>query len=126
MKVLNTQIKLKKLNIANNNLKGNFKMNPIYTKLIEKVEDNVYELTLNFSVLNSKDNPFPIDFNASVVGTFTFDSNSDEVKVERFMNLPAVQIIFPHLRAVVSSVTASSYMQPLLLPLSDVTKFVNL
>ena len=126
MKVLNTQIKLKKLNIANNNLKGNFKMNPIYTKLIEKIEDNVYELTLNFSVLNSKDSPFPIDFNASVVGTFTFDSNSDEVKVERFMNLPAVQIIFPHLRAVVSSVTASSYMQPLLLPLSDVTKFVNL
>ncbi|MFA5693144.1 MAG: protein-export chaperone SecB [Acholeplasmataceae bacterium] len=126
MKVLNTQIKLKKLNVTNNNLKGNFKMNPIYTKLIEKIEDNVYELTLNFSVLNSKDNPFPIDFNVSVVGTFTFDSKSDEVKVERFMNLPAVQIIFPHLRAVVSSVTASSYMQPLLLPLSDVTKFVNL
>jgi len=126
MKVLNTQIRLKKLSINSNDLKGNFKMNPIYTKSIEKKEDFLYELTLNFSVLNSKEHPFPLDFICSVVGTFTFDKKSDEIKMEQFMNIPAVQIIFPHLRSIVSSVTASSYMQPLLLPLSDVTKFTTI
>lgn len=126
MKVINTQIKLKKLTIVNNNLQGNFKMNPIYTKSIEKVNDFSYNLTLNFSVLNSKEYPFPIDLNTSIIGVFNFDEKSDEIKMEKFMSTAAVQILFPHLRTIISSVTASSYMQPLLLSLTDVAKFITI
>lgn len=126
MKVINTQIKLKKLSIVNNNLQGNFKMNPIYTKSIEKVNDFSYNLTLNFSVLNSKEYPFPIDLNTSIIGVFNFDEKSDEIKMEKFMSTAAVQILFPHLRTIISSVTASSYMQPLLLSLTDVAKFITI
>ncbi len=126
MKVINTQIKLKKLSIVNNNLQGNFNMNPIYTKSIEKVNDFSYNLTLNFSVLNSKEYPFPIDLNTSIIGVFNFDEKSDEIKMEKFMSTAAVQILFPHLRTIISSVTASSYMQPLLLSLTDVAKFITI
>ncbi len=126
MKVINTQIKLKKLSIVNNNLQGNFKMNPIYTKSIEKVNNFSYNLTLNFSVLNSKEYPFPIDLNTSIIGVFNFDEKSDEIKMEKFMSTAAVQILFPHLRTIISSVTASSYMQPLLLSLTDVAKFITI
>jgi len=125
MKVVNTSIQTKKIHIQNHNLKGNFKMLPIYTKQIEKNEDNVYTLTLMFSVLNTPENPFPIDITAHLAATFTFSKDSSEDQIENFLQLPAVQIIYPHLRSLVSSVTASAYLQPLLLPLINPNLFKN-
>ncbi len=122
VKVLNTVIQTKRVSIVNHNLKGNYKLNPIFTKQIEKVDDKTYVLTLNVSVLNTPEAPFPIDLNASIQGTFTFDE-ANEIQIENFMLIPAVQVLFPHLRSIVSSVTASSYIQPLLLPLMDARVF---
>ena len=126
MKVVNTVIQTKRISIVNHNLKGNFKMNPIYTKQIIKESDYVYTLVLMFSVLNSKDNPFPIDLTAHLSATFTFSNDSSEEQIENFLQLPAVQIIYPHLRSLVSSVTASAYLQPMLLPLINPNIFKNI
>ena len=60
MKVLNTIIQTKKISIMNHNLKGNFKMNPIYTKQLVKEDDYTYTLTLMFSVLIVKHTPFQL------------------------------------------------------------------
>lgn len=125
MKVLNTVIQVKKVSIINNDLKGNFQMAPIYTKQIEKIDDKTYILTLNFATLNTPDKPFPVDINVSIAGTFTFDSDTNETHMENFIQIPAVQILFPHLRSLISSVTASCYLQPLLLPLVDARIFTN-
>lgn len=125
MKVVNTIIQTKKIFIENHNSKGNFKMNPIYTKQIIKEEDRTYTLILMFSVLNTADNPFPIDLTAHLSATFTFSEDSTEEQMENFLQLPAVQIIYPHLRSLISSVTASAYLQPLLLPLINPNIFKN-
>lgn len=125
MKVLNTVIQTKKVSIVNHNIKGNFQMAPIYTKQIEKTADKTYILTLNFSVFNTSDKPFPVDISASIAGTYTFDDTTTEEQMENFMQIPATQILFPHLRSLVSSVTASCYLQPLLLPLVDARIFQN-
>ncbi|MFA7417918.1 MAG: protein-export chaperone SecB [Acholeplasma sp.] len=125
MKVVNTIIQTRKLSIVNHNLKGNFKMNPIYTKQINKESERVYTLILMFSVLNSASNPFPIDLTAHLAATFTFSDDSSEEQMENFLQTPAVQIIYPHLRSLISSVTASSYLQPLLLPLINPNLFMN-
>ncbi|WP_025725616.1 protein-export chaperone SecB [Acholeplasma granularum] len=125
MKVLNTNIQVKKVSIENHNLKGNFKMLPIYTKQIIKEDDLNYTLILGFSVLNSKENPFPIDMTVHLASTFTFSNESSEEQIENFMQIAAIQIIYPHLRSLVSSITASSYLQPLLLPLINANLFQN-
>lgn len=126
MRVLNTAIQTKKISITNHNIKGNFKMNPIYTKQIIKESDRVYTLILMFSVLSSQTHPFPIDLTAHLAATFTFSEDSTEIQMENFLQLPAVQIIYPHLRSLISSITASAYLQPLLLPLINPNLFVNI
>lgn len=126
MKVVNTIIQTKKISIINHNLKGNFKMNPIYTKQIIKDDEYVYTLILMFSVLNSQESPFPIDLTAHLSATFTFSKESSEEQIENFLQLPAVQIIYPHLRSLISSVTASAYLQPMLLPLINPNLFTNI
>lgn len=123
MKVLNTVIQTKKVYILNHNLQGNFQLKPIYSKQIEKIDDITYSLTLNFSVENTEKEPFPIDINVSLMGIFVFSNDSIEDDIENFMQLPAAQVLFPHLRSLISSVTSSSYLQPLLLPLIDVRVF---
>lgn len=123
MRVINTVIHVKRASLVNHMLKGNFQMFPIYTKNIEKNDDNNYTLTLNFSVLNTKEQPFPIDLTVSVAGVFTFEPGTPENAIEDFLEIPAVQIIYPHLRSLVSSLTASSYIQPILLPLVDARVF---
>lgn len=125
MKVINTVIQTKKISIVNHNLNGNFKMKPIYTKQLTKDADRVYTLILMFSVLNSEQNPFPIDITAHLSATFTFSEDSSEEQIENFLQLPAVQIIYPHLRSLISSITASAYLQPLLLPLINPNIFIN-
>lgn len=126
MRVLNTVIKCKKVNISNNNLTGNFQLFPTFTKQIEKLDNQNYTLTLNFEVKSTSEKPFPLDIEASICGTFSFEQNLNEADVENFMMIPAVQIIFPHLRSLVSSVTANCYIQPLLLPLVDPRVFINI
>lgn len=123
MKVLNTLIQTKKLSIINHNLNGNFKMNPIYTKQITKENNQTYTLVLMFSILSTTQNPFPIDLTAHLSATFTFSEDATEEQIENFLQVPAVQIIYPHLRSLISSVTASAYLQPLLLPLINPNLF---
>ena len=58
--------------------------------------------------------------------TFNFSEDSNEIDIENFLQLPAVQIIYPHLRSLISSVTASAYLQPLLRPLINPNLFHNI
>lgn len=126
MRVLNTIIKTKEISVVNNNLNGNFQLFPVFHKEIKKIEDYNYEVILHFSVKNTPEKPFPLNMHAQMSGTFTFEPNTAEYEMENFMNLAAIQIVFPHLRSLVSSVTASCYVQPLLLPLVDPRVFINL
>ncbi|CDR31392.1 Bacterial protein export chaperone SecB [Acholeplasma oculi] len=126
MKVLNTVIQTKSISLKNNHLSGNFKMDPMYTKQIEKTDDKTYVLTLGFNAVNTPDKPFPIDISCHLQAIFTFDDQATELEIENFLQIPAVQIIYPHLRSLVSSITASAYLQPMLLPLVDARVFVNI
>ncbi|HEY8406071.1 MAG TPA: protein-export chaperone SecB [Acholeplasma sp.] len=124
MKVQNTLIQTKHIKLVNHNLKGNYKLNPIFTKQLEKVDDRTYILTISVSVVNTPTEPFPIDLSCSISGTFTFDE-ADEIQIENFLQIPAIQVLYPHMRSMIASVTTTSYMQPLLLPLVDARMFKN-
>ncbi|HLS99974.1 MAG TPA: hypothetical protein VK005_00630 [Acholeplasma sp.] len=119
MKVLNTLIQTKKVSIVNHNLKGNFQMQPIYTKQLEKLSNTEYVVSITFAVFSTPEHPFPIDLSATISGNFTFEASVPDIEAENFMAGPAIQILYPHLRSVVASLTATCYLQPLLLPLVD-------
>ena len=111
-------ILVKEASIKNNVMNGSFPLNPRLNALIKKADDDHYSLTLRLQVVNTDDNPFPIDLSGEVVGTFEFvNDTSDEIL--RFMKREAIQLVYPYLRSVATSLTAIAFVNPLVLPLID-------
>lgn len=76
-------------------------------------KDLKFKLELELEVKNESD-----DFTASVkaIGLFEFDSNLSDKHKEIFFNSSAPAILFPYIRAYITSLTALSGIQPIILP----------
>ena len=120
MKILNSAMKLEKFSLKNHDVKGDFKLLPQYYKQVKEISDSLYEVKIILEIHNTKSNPFPMDLDLSFVGIFQFDAIDDAIELDKFLNNGAVQILFPYVRSIVSTITGASLMQPLILPIIDV------
>ena len=113
-----------KLNLQKNNIEGsNFNVNPHFYKKINKIEENTYQLILSLEIKNTTKNPFPIDISVDFETVFTITECDSEQEIIDFLNINAIQMIFPYMRNAVTSLTAASLMTPLVLPIIDVRQF---
>ena len=126
MNITKTTFKTEKICIQSHFITGNFKVNPDFKKQITKINNNEYETKLFVTIKNTVDNPFPVDIEVIFSGIFTFDQIETEEEVETFLNNGAIQILFPFVRTIISSSTASALMQPLVLPIIDIRAFKNI
>jgi preprotein translocase subunit SecB len=118
MNIVQSQIKAKKLSLHVNNLKGdNFQVKPLYFKHVDKIVDDTYLLTLVIELKNTKDNPFPVDLVVEFESMFKFKDYKDEEEIMNFLNITAIQMVFPIMRASVNSLITSALLPPLVLPL---------
>lgn len=76
-------------------------------------EELKLKLELELEVKNDSD-----DLNVVVkaIGIFEFDSNLSDKHKEIFFNTSAPAILFPYIRAYITSLTALSGIQPIILP----------
>ena len=79
-------------------------------KLITKVFDNAYE------------NNYPYSCNLEVTGYFSIEGTDNKEECERLLNINAVAILFPYIRALISTYTANANVAPLILPPINVNK----
>lgn len=88
-------------------------------------EDNTFLVTLNTRIFeNARENNYPFSMNISLTGIFEIDN--DDVKNRRtFAEINSVAILFPYLRAIVSTYSASANIQPLILPPVNVVKMIQ-
>jgi len=120
--VANIQILTNEVKVKNNFISGNeFKINPKFYKRTGKTESG-YFTELKVELLNTEENPFPLDLSITITGVFEFNASIKDDEVEKFLNVQAVQVLFPYLRTMVTNITSSSLMAPLILPIVDVTK----
>lgn len=120
--VANMQIITKEVTIKNHILAGKeFIVNPLFYKRTGKSDDS-YFTELKVEILNREESPFPIDLSLTIMGIFKFVGELDQCDIEKFLNLQAVQILFPYLRTMVTNLTSSILMAPLILPIIDVAK----
>ncbi len=75
--------------------------------------ENRYRHTLNI-IIRDKNNA--IDINIEALGFFEFEKELGEEERARFFRINAPAIIFPYIRAYVSSITSLSGIKPLILP----------
>lgn len=89
----------------------------MYFKHVDKIVDDTYLLTLVIELKNTKDNPFPVDLVVEFESMFKFKDYKDEEEIMNFLNITAIQMVFPIMRASVNSLITSALLPPLVLPL---------
>lgn len=124
MKILNMTLTTNRVSLHNHSRKGEFKLNPVFCKKTEIIEKDLVRVSLQMVIQSTEAEPFPIDLNVIFVGDFNVaDYHQTDEDFQEFLQVKSVQILVPHLRALVSSITAASFLTPLLLPIVDVRVF---
>ena len=119
--VTNVQLITNEVSFKNNKLPdGQFTLAPRFTRNIW-VEGNTGFVELICEILNSEEHRFPVDVRVSLSGVFDMANIPDDQK-DAFLKVSAVQIIFPYVRGIVSSISTSALMPPIVLPIIDVRK----
>ena len=72
-----------------------------------------YKLQFDINISNSE-NQFSVF--ASIIGFFEFDSDLDSVAKDKFFKINAPSILFPYVRAYISTLTSLSGITPVILP----------
>lgn len=76
-------------------------------------ENNLYESILDVYVFNETKS---LEIKAKLKGVFEFDNDLEEKAKKNFFNVNAPAILFPYLRAYITSLTALSGISPIILP----------
>jgi len=122
-KIVKTNFTTDKLEIKNNHVKGrNFKFKPKITRKTGKIKDDVYFCNLILDVTSTNEQPFPIDMYIDFKGIFQFRPGDNEEDIQEFLKTEAVSILFPYLRTMVTNLTTTAMMPPIILPIADITK----
>ena len=90
---------------------------PQFSRTVRRVQENdkVWFVSLEVKVESSENEPKPFNLKARLVGVFEAeDVNTDEDRQDLVINM--TEIVYPYLRAAVSSLTANAFINPLILP----------
>ena len=94
-----------------------FDIKPQFSRTVRRVQENdkIWFLTLEVKVESTEDSPKPFNLKARLVGIFEAeDINSDLDRQDLVINM--TEVVYPYLRAAVSSLTANAFINPLMLP----------
>ena len=101
-----------------------YKIDPKLTRDVTITEDGKGIVELILEINNTEEKPFPLDIRISLSGIFDISSIPDESRSD-LLNITAVQILFPYLRSILSTVTSGALYPPIILPIIDVRKLFS-
>lgn len=109
--------------------KGNnvseFALHPEFGRKLIELGNNKYDYTLSVEISPTDDNPAPFELYISITGHFALEDADDPLEAnlrEVILKQNTAAILFPFLRAIVSTVTANANIPSLLLPVLNFTK----
>lgn len=115
--VANMRIITNEISFKDNKLPvGNFSLSPTFSRTTGVTPEGMYFTELSVSILNTPEVPFPYDVQVSITGIFELE-NQPEDYIKTFLEVNAVQILFPYIRSMVTSLTTSAMVPPIILPI---------
>lgn len=115
----NMLITTKEIHVKNNELPaGQFTVNPRFVRTTNK-EGNTGRTELMAEILNTPEVPFPLDIRVVMEAKFDLQQIPEDQRTH-FLEITAVQILFPYMRSLLSSITSSALMPPIIFPVIDV------
>ena len=125
-KLIKTSFTTKELEIKNNNIKpGKFNLKPQITRKTGKVNKNVFYTSLILKIESTEEYPFPVDIFVDFRGFFKFENIDNEENITEFLKFQAVDIMYPYLRSIVTNLTTTAMLPPIILPIIDTSKLFN-
>ena len=124
----NMKIVVNEISIRKNKVDGKeFNLSYQISRNVEEINENQKNVELVLSITNSQDNPFPFDIRVSITGAFDVTQIKECApdSLADFLNVQSVQILYPYLRSIVSTITTTSFMPPIILPIIDAKQFFS-
>lgn len=101
---------------------GEYNIIPVFMKKIRNNNDD-FEFSLKFELISKEEVKTPYDINLIIVGTFELKDYTSE-DLNTFLNINAIQILFPYMRSTLSSAMAALMLPPIVLPVMDARSIV--
>ncbi len=83
-------------------------------------KEGVFEVTIDFSASESNSSDIPA-VKAILKAKFTFQNPIQYTEIPGFFYLNSIAIVFPYLRAFISSLTLQANIKPIILPVLNLT-----
>lgn len=96
-------------------------INPEFKRDIIEVDTDNAIVKLSIKITNENDAPF--DVNVTICGLFECKGWKDTNEGQDFIKFTSVQVLFPYLRQIVSTITGLSNIQQYVLPIINVFDF---
>lgn len=120
--LVNMHLAINEVSLKNHLIEGdNFQIKPRFTRSIKKLNENNMIVELRVEIQNTKEDPFPVDITVSMSGIFDI-SKLEEKDIRQFVEIQSVQLMLPHIRNLIATLTTASLMAPLMLPIYDARK----
>ena len=94
-----------------------FEIKPQFSRTVRRVQENdkLWFLTLEVKVESTEEAPKPFNLKVRLVGVFEAEDLQDDLD-RRDLVINMTEIVYPYLRAAVSSLTANAFINPMMLP----------
>lgn len=88
-------------------------------------DGNALEIELSVNIFDDAvKNGYPFEMKVILKGFFSIDNGGDNIDISIF-ETNAIAILFPYLRAIVSSYTANANVAPVLLPAMNINEYIR-
>ena len=94
-----------------------FEIKPQFSRTVRRVQENdkLWFVTLEVKIESTEEAPKPFNLKARLVGVFEAEDIQDEIDRHDLVII-MTEIVYPYLRAAVSSLTANAFINPIMLP----------
>ena len=94
-----------------------FEIKPQFSRTVRRVQENdkLWFLTLEVKVESTETEPKPFNVKARLVGIFEAEGIENDLDRQDLV-INMTEVVYPYLRAAVSSITANALINPLMLP----------
>ncbi len=120
-KLVKSAFLTERLDIKNNHLKpAKFQLKPIIRRSTGKINNTTYFTLLSLTIETSEENPFPVNVHVDFKGIFEFQDIDNEADITVFLQTKAVELMYPYLRSMLSGLTVTAMLPPIILPIVDI------
>ncbi len=94
-----------------------FEIKPQFSRTVRRVQENdkLWFVTLAVKIESTEESPKPFNLNVRLVGVFEAEDLHDDLdRHDLVINM--TEVVYPYLRAAVSSLTANAFINPVMLP----------